>query len=55
MMVNLIVPKIVGIAGELYTYMKDNQYMELPVSKWMHFYMLASSSLAMKYVMEQEL
>lgn len=53
--INNVVPRIVGIASNIYQFMKDEGYMKLPLAKWMYFFMYASSFLAMNFLLEQDL
>ena len=55
MTINNVVPRIVGIASNLYQFMKDEGYMKLPLAKWMYFFMYASSFLAMNFLLEQNI
>lgn len=50
-----VVPNIIGIGGETYQFLKDNGYLELPLSKWLYFYLCAASSLAQQFLLEQDL
>lgn len=53
--INNVVPRIVGIASNLYQFMKDEGYMKLPLAKWMYFFMYASSFLAKNFLLEQNI
>ena len=53
--INNVVPRIVGIASNLYQFMEEEGYMKLPLAKWMYFFMYASSFLAMNFLLEQDL
>lgn len=53
--VNKIVPKMVLIGNDLYQFMKYEGYMKLPFHKWMFFYMCAANTLALNFLLEQDL
>ena len=53
--INNVVPRIVGLASNLYQFMEDEGYMKLPIAKWMYFFMYASSFLAMNFLLEQNI
>lgn len=55
MTINNVVPRIVGIASNLYQFMEEEEYMKLPLAKWMYFFMYASSFLAMNFLLEKDL
>jgi hypothetical protein len=55
MTINNVVPRIIGLASNLYQFMEDEGYMKLPLVKWMYFYMYASSFLAKNFLLEQDL
>ena len=50
-----VVPCIVGIGGEIYEFLQNNGYKELPLSKWLYFYLCAASSMAQQFLLEQDL
>ena len=53
--VNKVVPKIVLIGNNLYEFMKFEGHMKLPFHKWMFFYMCAANTLALNFLLEQDL
>ena len=53
--INNVVPRIVGLASNLYQFMEDEGYMKLPIAKWMYFFMYASSFLAKNFLLEQNI
>lgn len=53
--VNKIAPKIELIGKDMYQFMKYEGYMKLPFHKWMFFYMCAASTLALSFLLEQDL
>ena len=53
--VSKVVPKIVLIGNNLYEFMKYEGHMKLPFHKWMFFYMCAANTLALNFLLEQDL
>lgn len=52
--VNTIVPCIVMIAEEIYQFMKEKGYQNLPTTEWLHYYFCAAASLAKEFILEQD-
>lgn len=50
-----ITKRIELIGNDLYQFMKGEGYMKLPFHKWMYFYMCAAETLALSFLLEQDL
>ena len=53
--INKVVPRIVLLARNTYQFMRENGYMEQPISKWLYIYLNFAASLAMHFVIEMDL
>ena len=55
LLVNKVVPRIVGIGDKTYRFMQNNGYLELSLSEWLDLYLFSALFLAQQFLLEQDL